>query len=238
MKIVANNKLVRRNKKIGNYVTIASLVFLGTALYITFTAPSADGLSWSFIFMIIGFLLSQIGIFFGNHWGRSPRPDELLSKELKGLDDKYILYHYITPVSHLLVGPAGIWLLAPFSQGGKIVYQPEKKRWTQKGGNVLSWYMRAFAQEGLGRPEQETAHSLADLRKFIEKAGPIEGLPEPQVALVFVNPKAEVEAQDAHIPTLTVTKLKDFLRRKAKETPLALDPIRIFQQMLPSESID
>lgn len=235
MKIVANHKLIRRNKKIGNYTTIASLVTLGLGLYISFSAQTADGFSWSLICLIIGFLLSQIGIFFGNRWGRSPRPDELLGKELKGLDDKYILYHYMTPVSHLLVGPAGIWLLAPYTQNGKIIYQPEKKRWSQKGGNL---YMKLFAQEGLGRPDQEVGASMVDLRKFIEKAGTIAGLPQPQVALVFVHPKVEIEASEAHIPTLAVDKLKDFMRRQAKENPIPLDSIRLFQQMLPFESIE
>jgi len=235
MKIVSNYKLVRRNKKIGNYTTIASLVTLGLGLYISFSDQTSEGFTWSLVCLIIGFLLSQVGIFFGNRWGRSPRPDELLTKELKGLDDKYTLYHYITPVSHLLVGPAGIWLLAPYTQTGKITFQKDKNRWAQKGGNL---YMKLFAQEGLGRPDQEVATSLVDLKKFIAKVDPIQGLPQPQAALVFVNPKVEVDAQNATIPTLALEKLKDFLRRQAKETPVAIDSIRIFQQLLPTETIE
>jgi hypothetical protein len=235
MIIVSNNKLIRRNKKIGNYTTIASLVTLGLGLYVSFSAQTAEGFTWSLVCLIIGFLLSQIGIFFGNRWGRSPRPDELLTKELKGLDDKYFLYHYITPVSHLLVGPAGIWLLAPYTQSGKISFQSEKKRWVHKGGNI---YMKLFAQEGLGRPDQEVTASLVDLKKFITKVEPISGLPEPRAALVFVNPKVEVDAQNASIPTLALDKLKDFLRRQAKEARLPIDSILTFQQRLPSETIE
>jgi hypothetical protein len=235
MKTVTNNKLVGRNKKIGNYTTIASLIILGLGLYISFSAQSADGFTWSLVCLLFGFLLSQIGIFFGNRWGRSPRPDELLSASLKGLDDKYTLYHYLTAVSHLLVGPAGIWILMPYAQQGKITYNKEKARWNQQGGN---WYMKWFAQESLGRPDQESSSALADLNKFIEKEIDIEGLPEPAVALVFVHPKVTVEAADAHLPTMAVDKLKDFMRRQARENPIPLDSIRLLQQQLPTESIE
>ena len=235
MKIVANYKLINRNKKIGNYTTIGSLVVLGLGLYISFSAQTADGFSWSLVCLVAGFILSQVGIFFGNRWGRSPRPDELLTKELKGLDDKYTLYHYTSPVSHLLVGPAGIWVLAPYNQTGQIIYDPAKKRWQQKGGN---WYMKMFAQENLGKPDQEAKATLADLNKHIAKDIQIPALPDPQIALVFINPKVQVDAPNAHIPTLPVDKLKDFMRRQVKENPMSMEPIRQFQQALPQESIE
>jgi hypothetical protein len=236
MKIVSNNKLIGRNKKIGNYTTIGSLVILGLGLYISFSAQTSEGFTWSLVCLLGGFLLSQVGIFFGNRWGRSPRPDELLSSNLKGLDDKYVLYHYMTKVNHLLVGPAGIWVLIPFQQQGTITYDTTKQRWHQKGGN---WYMKLFGQEGLGRPDQEVTSSLADINAFIKKEDlEFPGLPDPDAAVVFVHPKATVDANEARIPTMQVDKLKDFMRRKAKENPLPLDSLRLLQQSLPQESID
>ena len=56
MKIVSNNKLIRRNKKIGNYTTIGSLVILGLGLYISFTAQTSDGFTWSLVCLLLGFL--------------------------------------------------------------------------------------------------------------------------------------------------------------------------------------
>ncbi len=236
MKIVSNNKLIARNKKIGNYTTIASLVILGLGLYVSFTSQTSEGFTWSLVCLLGGFLLSQVGIFFGNRWGRSPRPDELLSSNLKGLDDKYILYHYMTKVNHLLVGPAGIWVLVPLQQQGTISYDANKNRWRQKGGN---WYMKLFGQEGLGRPDQEANTSLADINAFIKKEDlTFPGLPDPAAAMVFVNPKVSVDANEAPIPTMSVDKLKDFMRKKAKEAPLPLDSLRLFQQSLPQDSIE
>ena len=235
MKIVSQNKLIKRNKKIGNYTTIGSLVILGLGLYISFTAQTSEAFTWSMVCLIVGFLLSQIGIFFGNRWGRSPRPDELISKELKGLDDKYTLYHYVTPVPHLLVGPAGIYVISTYIQGGKITYDAKKRRWQQKGGNL---YMKWFAQEGLGRPDQEMNSSINDVRAMIQKTAEIPGLPEPDGLLVFTNPKAQVDAPEAHLATLQLDKLKDYVRGQAKRSPAPMDAIRLLQQQLPTESVE
>ena len=105
MRIISNEKLIKRNNRIGTYLTFGSLAVLIGGLALSFLAPP-QYISYSFLALILGFILSQVGIYMGNRYGRKPRPDESISAALKGLDDKYSLYHYMTPVSHLLVGPA------------------------------------------------------------------------------------------------------------------------------------
>jgi len=118
MKIVIDEKLVNRNAKIGQIATIVSLVVLGGGMFLTFQKPEMIGVSIAAL--LVGFLLSQVGVSYTNRWGRSPRPDEQLSQALKGLDKRYTLYHYSTPVSHLLVGPAGLWIFFIKHQKGLI----------------------------------------------------------------------------------------------------------------------
>jgi hypothetical protein len=55
--------------------------------------------------------------------------------------------------------------------------------------------------------------------------------------ILFTNPKANIQVQDAPIPTMHVEKLKDFIRRKAKEEPANLEAIRRVQDILPKEDI-
>jgi hypothetical protein len=236
MKIIANTKLINRNKKIGQYTTFGSLAILVGGLILSLN-PSADPnmLFLSFGALIVGFLLSQVGIYFGNRFGRSPRPDERITASLKGLDDRYALYHYLTPVAHLLVGPAGIWILNPYSQKGNFIYDPVKKKWNQQGGNVI---MKLFGQEGLGRPDQENYALYQDFTKFLKKEAEVPGLPEPQVAMVFLNPQSSIQAAEAPVPALAVDKLKDFLRKQAKENASYMDTITVFQNMLPAESTE
>jgi hypothetical protein len=229
MKVISNTRLINRNQKIGRYVTIASLIVLGGGIYISFMKP--DMVSLYFGALILGFILSQIGIYFGTRWGRSPRPDEMITGALKGLDDKYTLYHYSSIVPHLLIGPAGIFGLIPFKQKGTITYDPIRNRWKQKGGNV---FMRVFGQEGLGRPDIEVQDVLKTLDEHIAKNLPELPVPEPSAVLVFLTEGVDLQAERSAIPALKIDKLKDFLRRRAKESPAPMDIIQTFQKTLPT----
>ncbi len=231
MKIVTNQKMIQRNRKIGQFLSIGSLVILGVGMYMSF---NANLLSYSFLMLIVGFMVSQVGIYYGNRWGRSPRPDEVITAALKGLDDRYTLYHYIAPTAHLLVGPAGVWTLLPFPQKGKITY--EKGRWKQKGGNV---YLKIFAQEGLGRPDMEIKSALEDMQRFYVKNLDGASLPT-QAALVFTNPKVELETTDAPVPAVRADKLKDFIRKNAKEGSKVTTPevVKQFTTALPEYDVE
>jgi len=210
MIIVRNEKLVARNKQIGTYSGIVSIIILGAGMYISFKYP--DQISWSVLALAAGFTLSQVGIYYSNRFGRSPRPDEILDSALKGMDDQYVLYHYQSPVTHLLVGPAGIWILLPFPQKGKIIYNDEKGRWKKVGGNA---YTKFFAQDNIGSPDKEITSSTKRLRKALARIPDFE-IPEIKSALVFSNENAIVEADNAPAPTLHARQLKKLIRKEAK----------------------
>ncbi len=230
MKIISNEKIISRNRKIGQITTFASLAILAAGLVASF---SQNYLNLSFAALLLGFVLSQVGIYFGSRWGRSPRPDEKLSQALKGLDDKYSLYHYKTSVPHLLVGPAGIWILMPYPQSGTIYYDTNKERWKQKGGSL---YLKIFAQEGLGRPDLEAHSYELEMQKYLRKLlGDDVSLPPIQPILVFTNEKTIVQSENAPMHALNITKLKDFIRHQAKSNPVSMDNIKTIQQALPVE---
>ena len=217
MEIITNEKLVKRNARLGQITSILALLILAGGMIISFTKPALFTLSM--ISLIVGFFLSQVGIYYGNRWGRHPRPDEVLSASLKGLDDRFALYNYTTATSHLLVGPAGVWVLIPHHQNGLITYDPKKKRWNQKGGNL---YLKIFAQDGMGRPDLEISAEVDAIKKYLGKLLPDEN-PAIQAALVFTSDKAEVNADEAPSPTMHAKKLKDYIRKQTKEKPYSTD---------------
>jgi hypothetical protein len=226
MKVVTNTKLIKRNSRIGQVTTIGALAILGLGLFITFKMP--DKFSYSLVALLAGFFLSQVGMYYGNRWGRSPRPDELINKGMKGLGREYTIYHYTTPASHLLVGPAGVWVVMPYHQGGTILY--DGKRWRSKGGGFARSYMRIFGQESMGRPDLESDAEIQSVKRHLTRLLP-EGtaLPEIRAVLLFTDPKAELQIENAPIPTMKPDGLKDFLKRAAKEKPigeLALTAVR------------
>ena len=121
MNIFRNDKLIKRNSLIAQVSMLTGLAVLGIGMYFSFKTP--DNYRLSLGALLLGFLLSQVGIFFSNRWGRRPRQDELLDAALKGLDKRYSLYHYTSPVNHLLVSPSGIWVLMPYYRRGTISYE-------------------------------------------------------------------------------------------------------------------
>lgn len=222
MKIITNETLIKRNGRLGQIATISGLLVLVGGMFISFRYPNYAGFAW--IALLIGFALSQIGLYFGNRWGRHPRPDELIDQGLKGLNDQYSIYHYLTPAAHLLVGPSGMWVIIPYYQTGKIVY--EKGRWKQKGGGVMQKYLRAFAQEGLGRPDLEAPTETSAIDRYLKKKFSDTEVPEVKSVLVFLSEKAELEVDNAPILTLPLKKLKEMIRKAAKEKPLSPDQVR------------
>jgi len=233
MKIVTNTKLIQRNKKIGQFLTIGALLILGIGLYFSFTQP--EQITITFGALLFGFLMTQIGIYYGNRWGKSPRPDELLTASLKGLEDKYTLYHYTTGIPHALIGPAGIIALIPVSVAGKINYDESRERFRQKGGNI---YLKIFGQGSLGRPDLDARYAIDDMTKFLKKNFSEIELAEVNPVLVFTNKKAELDVEQSPIPAVQLEKIKDYIRKRGKEKPNSLATISTIQAGLPTKDIE
>ncbi|MFC2052723.1 hypothetical protein ACFLV7_00265 [Chloroflexota bacterium] len=231
MKIISNDALIRRNARIAQVTMLGGLFVLAGGMFISFRYP--DYFIYSLIALVLGFMLSQVGIYFSNRWSRRPRPDEILDLSLKGLDDKYSLYHFETPVSHLLLGPCGVWILNPHNQRGTISYS--KGRWRQKGGNL---YLKIFAQEGLGRPDLEIQTVDEKLLKYFQKNLPEEDIPDIHTALVFTNPQVEINIAEGESPpaeTVYAAKLKDLVRKYSKSKTLSMEKVKYIRNTLENE---
>jgi hypothetical protein len=227
MNIVRNDKLIRKNSIIAQASIIGGLIILGLGLYVSFQMQEQFWLSM--IALVIGFILSQLGIYYSNRFGKRPRPDEILDGALKGLDNRYTLYHYSSPVDHLLLGPSGIWIILPRYQRGTIAYT--NGRWKQRGGNL---YLKLFAQESLGRPDLELSSDINTLKNFLGKKMDAENLPEIHAALVFTNPKTEIQIPEDENPpaeTVQVVKLKDIVR-KSKNKSIGVEKLKLVQAII------
>lgn len=230
MNIIKNEKLIERNHKIGRFLSFSALGVLGIGMYISFTQPEL--LTWAVAALLIGFVMTQTGIYYTNRWGRSPRPDENLDAGLKGLANEFSIYHWATPVSHLLVGPAGLWVLLPYHQRGQVKFQ--NNRWKMGGGGFLQGYMRIFGQEGIGRPDLEAESEINSLHKALVKVMEEDEIPEINVVLVFTSKDVEIDAEDTPMPALPLKKLKSFIRNKAKEKPITAQDLANVQEFLPT----
>jgi len=188
--------------------------------------------SYSLLALIVGFFLSQIGMYYGNRWGRRPRPDEILDKSLKGIGRDHTIYHYSTPTPHLLVGPSGVWVLLHFYQGGKISF--DNKKWRQKGGGFIQGYLKIFGQENIGKPDIEAKNEVSALRKFLKKELPdLEDI-EISTAAIFSNPSVTLETENSPINALSPKNFKEIVKKKSKENPLSESIVKILINSLPA----
>jgi len=207
-------------------------VVIGVGFYFLMKENS---LIWGAVTMSVSFILSQIGIFFGNRFGVRPPLHEQISQQLKGLDNRYHLFHYSTIVSHLLIGPSGIWILIPFAQKGKISFNQKKNRWQQKG---VSLFAKIFMQENLGRPDLEVQSAIKDVEKEFNKIYKGQVAPQVNALMFFTHPKSEVIATDSPIPAVPLRKIKDFIRQKSKSNSITDQQLANLMTFLPISEVE
>jgi hypothetical protein len=229
MKIIRNDKVIKRNNRLAGIGILGGLASVIASIIISINFQELIG--WSYAILFVGFVFLQFGLYFMNRYGRKPRPDEALDTGLKGLDDRYTIYHYNSPVPHLLIGPAGIWILIPYFQNGRVTY--EKNRWRLRGGGFLAGYMRIFGQEGLGRPDLESAAEVDAMKKFFKKYLPDVEVPEVRKVMIMTSDQAQIDAEDSPIPIVQVKKLKEMIRKNAKKGDIKLEQLQAIKDALP-----
>jgi hypothetical protein len=231
MRIVKNEKLIKRNGRIGQATSLAALAVLGIGMYISLQRQEL--FAYALGALVLGFALTQVGMSYSTRYGRSPRPDEQLDAALKGLPGDTSIYHYTTPAPHLLVGPAGVWILQTYHQRGTLKYA--RNRWRLSGGGFMQAYMSIFGQEGIGRPEVDIANEMNALKKYLAKHMDESQIPEIQSALVFTNEDADVSQAEGPMPAIKSKQLKDFMRQKNKERALPQLALQQVQSALDAE---
>lgn len=222
MKQITNEKLINRNKKIGNILSIAGIAILVGGLILNFN-PNATKTLISFGALIIGFIVAQISTYFVNKFGRSPRFDELISDNLSKLNNNYTFYVYQSPIPMLLVGPAGLWIPIPITASGEIYYD---KKWRQRGGGFL---LKLFGQENIGRPALDVESHEKSMKDFLSEHLEDEEMPTINSVLVSIHPKATIgDIENAPTPLVQVDALRRYIRRVDRKV----------EEEIPQETLD
>jgi hypothetical protein len=236
MKVYRNLKEIRRKDTIGRRFTLTGMGVLAlgfvASLVPTWYAPDAPlqpGIvgfiqqywSWiSFGALFAGFVCASIGSYYINRYARRrwpgsrfvERPDEMLERNLKGLDDKFAFFSQSLPASYLLAGPNGITIFALRSDKGKVIVNG--KQW--KEPFTLTRFFTFFAREGVGSPDQDIESQKEKLQALLAQG---DGLTEVSMdgAALFLNPQIELQVTDPVIPVLKPEQVKDYVRARVKE---------------------
>ncbi len=231
MQIITDEQLVKSRARIGNYFFLLGFVLIGVSLFITWFRQ--EQILLAFAALLLGFLLTNFGTYNMGKWGRVPntaqRADQLLEKELKGLDNRYRLYNYTLPVEHALPPPAGPVVLETRRQEGTIRCQGDK--WQYKR-NLVSW-LRLFIEESVGNPTRDAVNSAAAMSRLIARGmtapeeGDTEAIPVEPV-IVFLNPSVRLTVDNPTVPVITAKDLKKVIRNLVGKNKL---PNEVYDQL-------
>jgi hypothetical protein len=99
--------------------------------------------------------------------------------------------------------------------------------------------MKMFGQESLGRPDLDVASSIESVRKYF--AGRDIDFPEDKIhpILIFVGPKSQIDSEaNFKYDTITLDKLKDTVRKYAKDERISTEFIDQVTDKLPLDDIE
>ena len=99
---------------------------------------------------------------------------------------------------------------------------------------AVSWkgIKDSFSRKVLGRPDLEIPAEVHSVEKFLKKKLPDTELPEPRAVLVFTHDRAALEVNDAPVPTVPASKLKETVRKAGKEKSITPDKVKAIQDAL------
>lgn len=226
MRIVANDKLIRRNRKTATRLFFFSLVVLLFGFFVAnaplFGMGDTEDLSSQLyllgmpLVLIIGFTSTMISVRLTNLWIRQPRPEMIISEALKGAVNKNsALYHYLHfPARHVLIASQGVFVLITRFQDGKITVKG--KKWRVNKGPIGALFT-LFRLDGIGNPNLDADQAVSYIRHLIQEYD--ETIPVNPI-VVFVDPRVKLTIEEPVIPVVHAdSKLKPNLRDYIKGLP-------------------
>jgi len=234
MQAFVNERKVKINREIGRWASLGGLGVLIVGMIVSLRRPD---LVWlTMLSLLIGFVGSTVGAYYANRWTRSPRADEVLTQALKGISNKYHLYHHLLPVPHVLLGPAGLFLLRAYLHEGPVVY--DGKKWRQKLNLLRA--LGFTGQESLADPVKDVMYDVERFRRWLTKRLPEDAIPQIRPYIVFVRDGAELNVAETEVPVLRYKQLKSHIRRidKTCTDPLSDKELYNIERAMLGERID
>ncbi len=228
MRVIADEKRIKRRTKVGEIVPLVALAVLLVATVLIFAKPE-----WMWTTMVlvwVGLLLSLTGSYLAERYVGPLAHHKKVVEALEKLDDNHILLLYTLPVPFVLVEPGGVTTITVSSHGGEIAYRDG--HWVHH--ERLSLFRRLAGQESLRHVVRQAALDEETMRRFLAERLPDVEVPVRGV-LLFIHPDAQLEARDAPIPAFRPSRLRRWLRRSGRRDPL---PEEVHRRLLEALGIE
>lgn len=223
MQLVSNDRLAENRVKLGTGLWIVSMAVFGLSWFGSIQQPGtfgADPWLWT-IALIVGFGCFLLGRTQIRRWGPTRRQTEALEKQIKGLDDRFRLYSFLSSSlpDYILIGPGGVQAIEAHNESGQV--SCIKDKWQRGRGAMLG-----FFDEPLGNPSADAKRDIARLKALLEKEN-LGDVPVSSV-VVFTDPKVNLRVEGSSVPVTRLAQFRDQLRRWAgKGQGVALSTQRV-----------
>jgi hypothetical protein len=222
MQLVANQQLVKNRVRLGLVFHFGALAVLIAGALLSTQIDATRDIAWqTWVAFVAGLGLYTLGQTQLRRWGPGKRQEEQLGQAIRGLDDRYKLYAFLSSSlpDYILVSPAGVHVLIARNEGGQI--SCVRDRWKASSSRLMSLF-----GPGLGNPSADASRQLQKLRGLLAESG-IQDVPISSL-IIFTNPKAQLRIEGCSSTVTRIKELKDVLRRMAgKGTNVALTTARV-----------
>lgn len=215
MRIIRNADYVKTKKRNARLGAVVGFLLLISTFFISFIFPS--GVVLSYIPLIIGFIIFSQGMRDITKWNRPVRNDQVLDRQFSSLGDQYTLIHFAKlgrrVVEHVLVFPGGVMVLTAKEFFGDVTVKG--RRWRQGGFGLR----RLFGLSGpqLGNPSIETDVAVNAVESYLKSQ---EYETEIHGAIVFVDPRTTITAEQPDYPIVLPDELVRFVQEEPVEEAL------------------
>ena len=228
MQLVANQQLVRNRVRLGLGFHLAALAVFAIGLAISLQIDitrDVPYLAWGAI--IVGLLLYTVGQTQLRRWGPRHRQDEPLGQAIRGLDERYKLYAFLSSSlpDYILVSPGGVHVLIVRQEAGEITCR--RDTWNARTGRLS----RLFGP-GFSNPNTDAAKQLQRLRKLLEESD-LRDVPSG-VIVVFTNERVQLRDEGCSLPITRLGSLENVVRRlvgKGQSVALNQGRVRAVQRV-------
>jgi hypothetical protein len=217
MKIVIHSALASRRRRQATLISFAGIGVLLVGLYFNFQRGGQLMILYAYLALILGSLLSFLGVSLADQWVRPPRAEDALGEAMKGAGPAYALYHWALPADHVLLAPWGLVLFRVFNIEGAVAVRGDKWRDTRP----LIRKVFSLGRQPVRNPERILGIEAAQLRAALVAHDPeLADVPMQPVGL-FTSPRVDLTVVDATPPALTGDGLRDWLRTEGRRASLA-----------------
>jgi len=197
MNIYIHEDFVKEKERRAKRLQTIGMVLIGISFLFSFSTLLGTATILIFLaypFLLVGFPLWTMGRSAQRRLAASPRADTLLNTELKGLNNKYSLHHYVrygdTWIHHLLITPSGLIVMQSSDAVGPVTCTGSDKgdKW-KSPSNILD--RMTGLKPPVGNVTTELNDSVAGVQEMLGKIDKPE-VPVKGLVLFTRNPDVQI----------------------------------------------